>query len=636
MKLHCMNCMCEYDDRYDICPACGYIRGTKAKEIYHLQPETILKGRYIVGIVVGAGGFGITYKAWDAQLEKTVAIKEFFPSSLVNRGKDGHQINLYSEKNSQEYEKGLLRFMEEGKTAARYSTHPNIVNVFDIFQENNTGYIVMEFLEGMSLKECIQTNGGALDVETTIDVLIGVISALKALHKDKILHRDISPDNIFVCIGNKIKLIDFGAARLKNDNEKTLTIQLKPGYAPPEQYRNKGKLGAYTDIYALGATMYYAITGQLPPESVDRAVEDTMEEPMKINPEIPEFINNSLMTAMALNAELRFQNVGQFEDAILHQKKVVSIKNELKRRKKRRAMVAAILSVIIILGALISVRIYNKVKFDATLEETSIVVWIPSDLDNADDVFYQRVQNFQADYPHIEIKVEVIPSAQYYDRLKKAEREEALPDLFVSTYADENVLKSTVSLDDVFKVIDEDELYLMDDYKEYFPDNNQMPTGVDVAVLYDNTAETEDKKINDIDSFCSGTTGLLVAGTTDYDEIQLEYGGRYKIDIAKASSDKKLTACFLETWSVSSLGDDAKQAASQRVIAYLLGDMGQDVYYVQNGNGTPINKVCFSEYIKINWELKDLEKYMDTLVIDKSDLFDLSDDCESIFDKIVK
>jgi len=636
MKLHCMNCMCEYDDRYDICPACGYIRGTKAKEIYHLQPETILKGRYIVGVVVGAGGFGITYKAWDAQLEKTVAIKEFFPSSLVNRGKDGHQINLYSEKNSQEYEKGLLRFMEEGKTAARYSTHPNIVNVFDIFQENNTGYIVMEFLEGMSLKECIQTNGGALDVETTIDVLIGVISALKALHKDKILHRDISPDNIFVCIGNKIKLIDFGAARLKNDDEKTLTIQLKPGYAPPEQYRNKGKLGAYTDIYALGATMYYAITGQLPPESVDRAVEDNMEEPMKINPEIPEFINNSLMTAMALNAELRFQNVGQFEDAILHQKKVVSIKNELKRRKKRRAMVATILSVIIILGALISVRIYNKVKFDATLEETSIVVWLPSDSDNAEDVFYQRVQNFQADYPHIEIKVEVIPSAQYYDRLKKAESEEALPDLFVSTYADENVLKSTVSLDDVFKVIDEDELYLMDDYKEYFPDNNQMPTGVDVAVLYDNTAEAEDKKINDIDSFCSGTTGLLVAGTTDYDEIQLEYGGRYKIDIAKASSDKKLTACFLETWSVSSFGDDAKQAAAQRVIAYLLGDMGQDVYYVQNGNGTPINKVCFSEYIKINWELKDLEKYMDTLVIDKSDLFDLSDDCESIFDKIVK
>ncbi|MBE5954297.1 MAG: hypothetical protein E7257_09135 [Lachnospiraceae bacterium] len=636
MKLHCMSCMHEYDDRYDICPYCGYVRGTKAKEIYHLQPETILKGRYIVGVAVGSGGFGITYKAWDAQLEKLIAIKEFFPSGLVNRSQDGVQIKLYSSKNTEEYNNGLKRFLEEGKTAAKYSTHPNIVNVFDIFQENNTGYMVMEFLEGMSLKECILSNDGALDVDTTIEVLLGVISALKALHKDKILHRDISPDNIFVCVGNKVKLIDFGAARINRDEEKTLTIQLKPGYAPPEQYRNKGKLGNYTDIYALGATMYFAITGQLPPESVDRAIEDTMLEPTQINPDIPEYINNSLMTAMALTPELRFQNVAQFEDAILHQKRVVSLKAELKRRKRRRALIAGVIASVVLVGGLMSMFIYNKFKFDATLEATTIEVWIPGDSQSENNIFTQRIQNFSTDYPHIEIQLEVIPASEYYDRLNTAADDGQLPDLFVSTYAGDNVLKHTEELDDVFKVIDEEQLYLLEDYKDYFPNKNQMPTGIDVAICYENTAETQDKKTNDVDDFCQGTNAYLIAGTADYDEIQLSYGGKYKIDIPMACTDKTLSACFLETWSVGSSRNEAKESAAKRVIAYLLGDMGQDVYYVQNGNGTPINKACFSEYIKINWELKELEKYMDALVIDESNLFDMSKQCDEIYENLDK
>ena len=634
-----MKCMEEYDDEYDVCPHCGYVRGTEADEIYYMKPETVLYDRYIVGTVVGFGGFGITYKAWDIQMEKTVAIKEFFPSSLVSRDDDGVTVNLYSEKNREEFDRGLLRFLEEGKSTARFGTHPNIVNVFDLFQDNNTGYIIMEFLEGVSLKEYIAMNDGQLDTDTTINILLSVIEALKTIHKEKVLHRDISPDNIFICIPDKVKLIDFGAARISSEDEKTMSIVLKPGYAPPEQYRNKSKQGPWTDIYALAATMYYALTGVVPEESVDRVVKDELVPPQELVPEIPDFINNSLMVAMALNYELRFKDVVEFKEAILHQRKVLSIEADLKRRKRRRAMAISILSAVVLLGVLISGLIYNKVKFDAQLEATSITVWICSDKENlqvAEEEFNNRITEFKKDYPHVEVQVDAFLAEEYYTKLLQAAEEDKLPTLFISTYADDKVLQNTIQLKNVFKAINKKDMYLLSDYEDYFPEENQMPTGVNVVIVYESTVETTEVKSNDVTAFYEGQTGYIVDGTLVYDDIQREFGGKYNINIELASEKGQLIACFVEAWSISESSNEAQQNAAERVISYLLGEMGQDVYYNQSGNGTPINKACFSEYIKINWELSELEGYMDNLVIDKDNLFDIEIECDEKYQAIVK
>ena len=228
---------------------------------------------------------------------------------------------------------------------AKFNTHPNIVNVYEFFEENNTAYIAMEFLNGMSFKQFIAERGGRVDWQTAVQVVLSVLDGLKEIHRAKIIHRDVSPDNIFLVPtgqGNndyKVKLIDFGAARFASgQEEKTLSIILKPGYAPPEQYRSKSRQGPWTDLYAVGAVLYRAVTGIMPDESVNRMVEDHLRPPKEVVPEIPQYLSDSIMRAMALNQELRFQNVDQFREAIQQKTKVRTVEGELKRRKVLRGV----------------------------------------------------------------------------------------------------------------------------------------------------------------------------------------------------------------------------------------------------------------------------------------------------------
>lgn len=640
MRIRCMQCMELYDDEYEVCPHCGFLRGTEPTEIYHLKPETILHERYCVGVVVGFGGFGITYKAWDMQLEKVVAVKEYYPSGLVNRAPDGIHVRLYAEKAKPEFELGLERFLEEARSTAKFGQHPNIVNVYDFFEEYGTGYIIMEYLDGISLKEYLRMSGGKLDIDTSTNVLLSVIEALKVIHKEKILHRDISPDNIFICIPDKIKLIDFGAARISDgEKEKTMSIVLKPGYAPPEQYRSKSKQGPWTDIYALGATMYQMVTGEIPTESVNRVVEDDVKEPSEINPEIPESLNNAIMMAMALNQDLRFQNVNQFEEAILHQRKVLSLKADLKRRKRRRLIWTSIIVGVIGIGIAVSSFVYNKMKFNAELKEATVEVWIPVDSDStlySEESFRKRIQNFEQDYPHITVNVQEVPSDQYYEKLQSAAEADALPDLFMSTGASKELLACTSKLDDVFKVVDEEEYYLLEQYEDYFPEKTQMPTGLKIAVGFKSKLDTTGHS-NDFQSFINGESLYYVATTgSDYVDVQNEFAGRYDIIIDLPKLETGIQACFTETWSVSNQGDSDEQAAATRIICYLLSETSEDIFYVQNEGGTPLNKKVFNDYIDVNWEIEEIRNYVDGFVIDKENLFDLKKYCDEEHETLIK
>ena len=228
--------------------------------------------------VVGEGGFGIVYLANDLQLQRTVALKEYVPSSLATRGAD-HGISLRSERHRETFELGLRSFVNEARLLASFD-HPSLVKVYRFWEQNGTAYMVMPYYEGPTLKALFKQSPHPPDEAWLKALLKPLLDALQIIHNDHCYHRDIAPDNILL-LGSQLKplLLDFGAARrVIGDATQALTVILKPGYAPVEQYAEVPtmKQGAWTDVYALCAVLYAAITGRAPPASVGRLMKDDM------------------------------------------------------------------------------------------------------------------------------------------------------------------------------------------------------------------------------------------------------------------------------------------------------------------------------------------------------------------------
>ncbi len=283
-----------------------------------LKPGVILKERYKIEEVIGAGGFGITYRAWDPLLQSYVAIKEYYPSGIATRSADSSKVCVPVGQEQREYHRGRIRFLKEAQDVARFESEHNIVSIYDYLEENDTGYMVMEYLHVCTLKQYIREHGGRLDTDHILHICLSVLDALAVVHKAGMIHRDISPENIFICEDLTVKLIDFGAAKqVYLDGEQTMSVVLKPGYAPPEQYAKKDKQGPWTDIYALGATLYFAATGEKPEESFGRVLEDTIKPVCEVNPEIPRAMSQVIMRAMSVKIEDRYQTVEAMREALL-------------------------------------------------------------------------------------------------------------------------------------------------------------------------------------------------------------------------------------------------------------------------------------------------------------------------------
>ena len=283
-----------------------------------LKPGVILKERYKIEEVIGAGGFGITYRAWDPLLQSYVAIKEYYPSGIATRSADSSKVCVPVGQEQREYHRGRIRFLKEAQDVARFQSEPNIVSIYDYLEENDTAYMVMEYLHGCTLKQYIREHGGRLETDHILHICLSVLDALAVVHKAGMIHRDISPENIFICEDLTVKLIDFGAAKqVYLDGEQTMSVVLKPGYAPPEQYAKKDKQGPWTDIYALGATLYFAATGEKPEESFGRVLEDTIKPVCEVNPEIPRAMSQVIMRAMSVKIEDRYQTVEAMREALL-------------------------------------------------------------------------------------------------------------------------------------------------------------------------------------------------------------------------------------------------------------------------------------------------------------------------------
>ncbi|MDR1652957.1 MAG: WG repeat-containing protein [Prevotellaceae bacterium] len=286
---------------------------------------TLQGGKYTIERVIGKGGFGITYYARHNALGHCFAIKEFFIGGYSMRS-ELRKTFVFQGVDPDVYKKYLQKFIEEAQTLARLD-HPNIVRVTDIFEENNTAYIVMPFVEGQTLQQIVD-KGGRLDYETAVNYIAQVAEAVEYIHNRDILHRDIKPENIIITPENRAILIDFGSAReFVHDKTAAHTSILTAGYAPPEQYSTVSRKGAYSDIYSLGATFYFALTARKPTDAAARTME-TMPEPRSLVSTIPEEANSTILKAMELKPERRQQKVGEFMDNLLNKSQYNNYKKQ--------------------------------------------------------------------------------------------------------------------------------------------------------------------------------------------------------------------------------------------------------------------------------------------------------------------
>lgn len=352
------------------CAYCG-LQQDKYRPIPRcLRPGMCLRDRYVLGRVLGEGSFGISYIAWDCLLDTVVAIKEYFPASLVSRHiseeDEDTNVYIYEKRESRKYQESLKKYLGEAKSLSAYYDLDGIVSVRDFFYANNTAYIVMGYVDGISVKEYVEKNG-PIEGEKFLRMLEPVIQSLAKVHQTGVLHRDISPDNMLLTRDDKLVLIDFGAARKENINmTRSMTVVFKRGFSPEEQYRTRGQQGAWTDVYALCATAYYALTGKAPDESIQRVLEDDMPSLTEMTDvDLPMRQKRAFMKGMTVDFHHRYQTMDELYQGLYQQGR------DKKRLGVWFAGTAAVLACVALLGtgAAYGLHKHSQAKKDAIQTE---------------------------------------------------------------------------------------------------------------------------------------------------------------------------------------------------------------------------------------------------------------------------
>ena len=638
--IKCYNCFKDYDDANAECPYCGHIPGSVKREVNHLPLGSILIDRYLIGEVCGFGGFGVTYKAWDMQLEAIVAVKEYFPNGAVNRVPGTEDVVLFSGNRLKEFHFGLVRFIEEAKITAKYVSHKNIVNVYNYFETNKTAYIVMEYLDGITLENYLQQfedDGERIDIDTAVDITLNVCNALKAIHADNVIHRDVSPDNIFICFNGTYKLYDFGASRFSQNEDQHLTIILKPGYAPPEQYEKVNTQGPWTDIYALGATLYKMLTGVKPVESMNRKIVDELQEPKELVPDIPQYLNDAVMKAMAVEQHLRFQKVEEFEAVLKKERPVEAVKTTIKRKKRRRISGICAAAAIVLTGS--GILAYNLLqqKEENTLPAASIDVWYIADSDELTGALEDIKDEFCSSYEGVSVNYIAIEPDEYDERLSEAAQAGNMPALLQSDLID-TAKYSFLSLEPVMEEIDLDNYYILGDQQAQILADNKLPLGFNIPLFYMNTTlsgysgdpVSELKEIASDDSmiavapqtetvfqklfggytyqsatceqFLAGEAAFLFSDTAQFYDVQEALPARFKM-VKLGIDEVPCTLC--NCWSLGDCGDEKKEKVARRFLAYMLSDNSQDYLFIRYKEpGLPVNRNALGVYEDVYLEFE--------------------------------
>lgn len=626
----CYSCFNEYGDEFDVCPFCGTIKHTDPSEPVYLKPGTMLANRYLVGYDVNAGGFGIVYRAWDTKLETIVAIKEFFANRLMTRAAGETQV-IVNKKAGQEYEYRKKRFLAEARTMAKFGKHRNIPNVFESFEENGTAYIVMELLTGQALNEYLQENGNAVDHDFAIHIAAEVGKALISMHEMGIIHRDVAPDNIFICEDTRVLLLDLGAAKLADDTDTVIDIILKPGYSPVEQYDNTASMGNWTDIYALGATLYVMLTGIKPDESTNRKINDSLTPPHDIDPDIPENLSNAVLKAMAIDRHMRFKTVEDFLKAINGKKKIIPLKKEKRRRAGKRiiGIVAAVLAVLLLSGVV--VQVYSKKKAEQGLPDSRITIWFSVNDDSAEsDAMSAVAADFHDKHKNVNVTLTAIPAADYPAKIAEAAKAGKLPTLFESTGVSDDILRNAADISPILESEQAKSCLFLDQYVAYYSDRKKIPLAIKVPMAYvitsgnvsvdysdstfssladfgtDKIAYDEDHmdvisanfpeepsaEKNEFMDSEENTCAVMLSDNMAMNKVRETLTGYSKNYVYYAADE--VYCRYDYEWSIGS-GTKAQQQAAERLLSWMLGNNYQNTLMISrcSDGQIPINQDCF-------------------------------------------
>lgn len=624
---------------YEVCPYCGHVEVTRAKEAYQLAPGTVLKDRYIIGTCIGFGGFGITYKAYDTVLSIVVAIKEFYPAGLVNRGEGEKKVGIFSGDKKTEFDRQLKRFLEEAKHMAIFSKEKDIVNVFDYFEDNQTAYIIMEYIEGELLKDRLKN--GKMKVQTAVGYMTAILNALEKIHRQGIIHKDVSPDNIFLTGENTIKLFDFGAAKFQGtESERSEDVVIKAGYTPPEQYRSKSEQGIFMDIYAAGAVFYEMVTGVRPVEAPDRAVEDILELPGKLGIPIDENLEHIIMKAVALKPELRFQTAEQFKEAIIMQKRVELPEEEMKKIQQRKKWIGissvAVIAIVAVMMILSQTVFSGRGKIDvAKIGKETVDVWLVQENDEGGKKVKQALQEgVSKKCPQLKVNIKLMDEKEYQKKIREAKKTGKFPDVFCTDSLDEK--KYCGELSRLLRTMDlEDYLYLKG-IQETEKNVYGLPSSVQVGVLYVNKSKQKDipksvhltqlsKKGQEM-KYANGEKAYLefqnsksevswlVGDISDLEEVKkvtIDQVPPIDFSVIPILEKRKLIGCYGHTYGVSNKTSQDEQDAAMYVLSMLLSENVQSALYMNNEEGIPVNRQIYADFkeYKMTTYLSFLKKY---------------------------
>ena len=346
-RLYCSRCLREIDG--GVCPHCGHVRSGEANKAPALGVGVLLEGRYQLGMVIGQGGFGITYAAWDELLQTPVAVKEYFPQTYASRENAYSDEIAVPEERRREYLVGMDQFLREARVLAMLKSMPGAVNVQDFFEENGTAYIVMDFLRGQTLAQYAAEH--RLTAKQLLTMLRPAVDALTVLHGRGVMHRDITPNNFMVLEDGGVRLIDLGSAGMM-DRTQALTFATDC-YAPIEQYEAGGdNQGAWTDVYGLCATIYSVLTGCTPQPAPERKLHDEMKPISAFGVRLRGEQARALNQGLSLLPEDRQQSMTELRAALYG----ISTPEELRRRRAYRRKLASLFAALMLLGAAVAVN----------------------------------------------------------------------------------------------------------------------------------------------------------------------------------------------------------------------------------------------------------------------------------------
>ncbi len=450
--------MSELPDNAQYCEKCHNSPIVRSAP-HHLRAGSVLCRRYLIGKAIGEGGFGITYVALDTNLDLKVAIKEFFPKGFANRDHTvTNNVTLNYTEETAFFNNAKERFLQEAKSVAKFSDESAFVNVRDYFTANNTAYIVMEYVEGTTLAAYLKQRGN-FPPDEIVKRMLPLIDALEVMHSAQIIHRDISPENIMVKPDGSFKLMDFGSARYyQGENKHTMSVLLKPGYAPIEQYSSDGRQGPWTDVYGLCAVIYKSLTGKTPVDAMLRCQRDTLQRPSELNPAISPALEAVLLRGLSVFEADRIQDMPTLKNALcdalyndhVDHKDVTRLQNQSygdrynsdlaeqnapKKNGSKSGVIAAVIAVLLISAAAIAAVLFLPDLFGKNnSKETSSATQIASFADTQAAAASVSAETEQTEQP-------VEETAYYAEKVilpdvvgnKYTEARETLSDLGINT-----------------------------------------------------------------------------------------------------------------------------------------------------------------------------------------------------------